>query len=516
MADDLDFDPEGKRLPITIDTTTNGEFYPQPLTANQKAAIALAHERVDEAASRTGLSRRRLLTGAAGFAVTALAIGDAHARAGAPQGIVDIPRDAAFDQQLAQASVTIPDDVLVVDIQMHCVDDSGAWAHGRDGEIWKKVLTQIFTGRDGYTPFSADEGETVGFDRYNAEHLVEEVFVRSPTRAGVISALWGLTNPTPIEYAREAAHMINSLGGKERVWLHGGVIPNHPDGFDAVAADMEEKAGAYDVKAWKIYKQWGSEGIGYYLDGREPSRDFARPFIEKARDLGVKVVCAHVGLPLPGLERAYADPSDVPVVARQFPDVTFMCYHAGFDPAEMEGPFDAALPLDQIPIGTNRLIRAYLDQGYRPNDPDGNVYAELGSVFWQRYTRSPEEAAHLLGKLLRYFGEDRIVWGTDSIWWGSPTAPLQAFWTLQIPSEMQEKYGYPPLTETARRKILGLNAAGPYGLDTKLIMKASLEDPIRRRREAFLAHPNPSFRTYGPKTAEQVDAHRHHHGGWPA
>lgn len=516
MADDLDFDPDGRRLPITIDTTTNGEFYPQPLTTTQQAAINLAHERVDDAVRRTGLSRRRLLSGATGFAVTALAIGDAHARAGAASDLIDIPRDAAFDVQLAQASVALPDDVLVVDIQMHCVDDSGAWATGRDGEIWKKVLTQIFTGRDGYTPFDADENGAVGFERYNAEHLMEEVFVRSATKAGVISALWGLSNPTPIEYAKEAAHMINSMGGKDRVWLHGGVIPNHPDGFDAVAADMDEKAGTYDVKAWKIYKQWGPEGVGFYLDGRESDRDFAGPFIEKARDLGVTVICAHVGLPLPGLERAYADPSDVPVAARKHPDMTFMCYHAGFDPAATEGPLDDSLPLDQLPIGTDRLLRAYIDQGFSPNDPESNVYAELGSVFWQRYTRSPEEAVHLLGKLLLHVGEDRIVWGTDSIWWGSPEAQLQAFWTLQIPNELQDRHGYPALTETIKRKILGLNAIKPYGLDAEVIMKASAEDPIGVRRQAYLERPNPSFRTYGPKTRAEVDAHRTHHAGWPA
>ena len=511
-----DFDPDGRRLPITIDTTTNGEFYPQPLTPEQTGAVALAHERVDRAAKRVGLGRRQFLTSAAGFAVTALAIGDVHARAGAADGLIGIPRDAEQDLQLAQATVALPDDVLVVDIQMHCVDDSGAWATGRDGEIWKRVLTQVFTGRNGYTPFSDDEASKAAYERFNAEHLLEEVFVRSPTKAGVISALWGLTNPTPMEYAREAAHMINSLGGADRVWLHGGVIPNHPDGFDFIAADMEDKAKNYGVKAWKIYKQWGPEGIGYYLDGREPDRDFGTPFIEKARELDVKIICAHVGLPLPGLERAYADPSDVPVIARKYPDVTFMCYHAGFDPAAIEGAFDPDLPLDQIPIGVDRLIRAYIDQGFKPNDPESNVYAELGSIFWQRYTRSPEEAAHLIGKLLLYFGEDRIVWGTDSIWWGSPLAPLQAFWTLTIPEAMQDRFGYPPLTETAKRKILGENAVKSYGLDATAIMKASQDDPIAVRRKAYLEKPNPSFRTYGPKTIAEVDAHRRHHGAWPA
>ncbi len=71
-----------------------------------------------------------------------------------------------------------------------------------------------------------------------------------------------------------------------------------------------------------------------------------------------------------------------------------------------------------------------------------------------------------MGQLLKFMGEDRIVFGSDSVWYGSPQWQIEALWRFQIPEELREKYGYPELTEQAKRKILGLNAGRLYGLDT--------------------------------------------------
>jgi hypothetical protein len=76
----------------------------------------------------------------------------------------------------------------------------------------------------------------------------------------------------------------------------------------------------------------------------------------------------------------------------------------------------------------------------------------------------PTIGAHILGQLLKFMGEDRIVFGSDSVWYGSPQWQIEALWRFQIPAAMREKYGYPELTETAKRKILGLNSARLYGI----------------------------------------------------
>ena len=70
-----------------------------------------------------------------------------------------------------------------------------------------------------------------------------------------------------------------------------------------------------------------------------------------------------------------------------------------------------------------------------------------------------EEAMHYWGKLLKYVGEDRIVWGTDCLWFGCPQPIIQAFRAFEISQEFQDKYGYPALTQARKEKILGQNAA---------------------------------------------------------
>ena len=51
-------DPYGTRLPIKLDTTSNGEFVPVPLSRANLAANRLAHEAATRNAKRLGLSRR--------------------------------------------------------------------------------------------------------------------------------------------------------------------------------------------------------------------------------------------------------------------------------------------------------------------------------------------------------------------------------------------------------------------------------------------------------------------------
>jgi hypothetical protein len=72
----------------------------------------------------------------------------------------------------------------------------------------------------------------------------------------------------------------------------------------------------------------------------------------------------------------------------------------------------------------------------------------------------------MMGQLLYYMGEDHIVYGSDSVWYGGPQWQIEAFWRFQIPERMRERWGYPRITERAKRKILGLTSARLYGLPT--------------------------------------------------
>jgi hypothetical protein len=69
-----------------------------------------------------------------------------------------------------------------------------------------------------------------------------------------------------------------------------------------------------------------------------------------------------------------------------------------------------------------------------------------------------------MGQLMKYLGQDRIVFGSDCVWYGSPQWQIDALWRFQIPDAMRKQFGYPELTRDAKRKILGLTSAKLYGI----------------------------------------------------
>ena len=138
--------------------------------------------------------------------------------------------------------------------------------------------------------------------------------------------------------------------------------------------------------------------------------------------------------------------------------VKFLVYHSGWQSGVSENhPFNTA---DAAPLGVDRLIKTVVDNGLGPNS---NVYAELGTT-WFNLMSNMNDAIHVIGKLLKYLGPDRILWGTDSYNNGGPQPQIQAFRSFQIPDAMQAMYGYPALTPEVKRKIFGLNAAKMYDI----------------------------------------------------
>ena len=82
-------------------------------------------------------------------------------------------------------------------------------------------------------------------------------------------------------------------------------------------------------------------------------------------------------------------------------------------------------------------------------------------------------------------GEDNVLWGTDSIWYGSPQPLIDAFRAFQIPEAYRERYGYPELTHRLKAKILGLNAARVYGVDPERARAAARGDDLSWVRAAL-------------------------------
>jgi hypothetical protein len=127
-----------------------------------------------------------------------------------------------------------------------------------------------------------------------------------------------------------------------------------------------------------------------------------------------------------------------------------------------------------------------------------NIYMELGSTFGQLVITEPLVCAHLLGQILSAFGDDHLIWGTDSIWYGTPQWQIEAFRRFQIPEELQEKHHYPALTRDLKAKVFGLNAAKLFRVDVDAKREELPKDYLSHIKMAYLEKgPSPSHHAYG-------------------
>jgi uncharacterized protein len=476
------------RLPIKIDATSNGEFRPVPLPLELRAARRIAADRLIANAHRAGAPRRAFLRGLCGAATTLLAYQEVFAATGRVGGSFILPKESAFEPAAAAESLTGKD--FIFDVQTHMVDVNGAWRHRRAGTRWEGALASFPQGHC---------GETDPVACFSADRFVKEVFVDSDTQIAVLSFVPGLPddNPLNVEEALRVRSLVERLKGTGRLLLHAPVVPNAPGEVERMATT----ARTYAIAAWKVYTQFGPERVGWRLD--DPR--IGVPFIEKARGLGIKNIAIHKGLPFPGLPLEFATCDDVGPAARQFPDVNFIIYHSGFETDRRELAYDAA----RAERGIDNLVKSLAENGIGPG---GNVYAELGST-WRFLMRDPTSAAHALGKLVRHVGENNLLWGTDSIWYGSPQDQIQAFRAFQISDALVQQHGYQPLTPSLKAKIFGLNGAKLYGVDPAAVMQRADADPIGRFKRAVPSHP--SFATYGPRSDGEYEAFLAAHGGVP-
>ena len=86
-----------------------------------------------------------------------------------------------------------------------------------------------------------------------------------------------------------------------------------------------------------------------------------------------------------------------------------------------------------------------------------------------------------------------MLWGTDSIWYGSPQDQIQAFRTFQIAPRLREQHGYAEITPALRAKIFGLNGAKVYNLSAADVKKHTARDEIAHERVAYEDRPRPAF-----------------------
>ena len=468
--------------PVTFAPCSNGEYCPSPPTKQDMQAEQMWKRLVEKQHKRLGISRREFAQSACGSAAALLVINQVYGCGGNANGVRDGGNvgvddagygvDAGMLDDSARACEALTGDEFILDVQTHSAAPRPPWM---EADLCRP------------TEMSQD---CIGPLRF-----IKEIFVASDTQVAVLSGVPSLRDQDPlhIEARDEIRRIVERIGGP-RLLLHANVRPNEGK---AALDFMEADAGAYPVRAWKVYPSDGN----WRLDQEQ----FGFPFLQKARALNIKVIAAHRGIASD--DNRYTDfssPRDLAGAAKMFPDISFLCYHSAWDGKVDEAHvFD---PDEANPRGVDRLVKAVLDNGIGANGSPGNVYAELGST-WRNLMTKPEQAAHALGKLLKYLGPDQIVWGTDALFTGTPQEQIVAFRAFQIPEKMQEAHGYPALCAQTKRKILGLNAAKVYGVDPKATLDEIRLDEVTQLQLARVddprAVPLPSQKAYGPRSRRE-------------
>ncbi|HEV3261917.1 MAG TPA: amidohydrolase family protein, partial [Gemmataceae bacterium] len=224
----------------------------------------------------------------------------------------------------------------------------------------------------------------------------------------------------------------------------------------------------------------------------------AYPFWERTKKLGIKNLCVHKGLPLGAFNEKACTPFDLEKAAGDWPELNFIVYHSGFRGfwplSRGTGP-EVRVPKKKDPQEIpwiSDILRIL-----KKNPKIKNIYFELGSTFQMTSARDPEMCMHMLGQMLQVAGADHILWGTDSIWGGSPQSQIERLRRLKIKDSLIDKYKYPQLTDKIKNQIFGLNAARLYGIDPKAERKAIKADKLTRLREEYQHDPAPSNTQYG-------------------
>jgi predicted TIM-barrel fold metal-dependent hydrolase len=199
---------------------------------------------------------------------------------------------------------------------------------------------------------------------------------------------------------------------------------------------MERQVGEFGAKAFKFYNVRYDYGRPFPWRMDDPQVAF--PVFEKAQELGVNLIGVHKGVPLGPQPIEATQTWDMDGAAANFPDINFVIFHVGL-------PF-----IDEV---CWQLIR------------HPNLYASIAATI-NFIVRAPRQFAEVLGKLLWWCGEDKIIYGSEAPIW-QPQWALDAFWNFQLPQDLVEGYGYPQLTEQAKRKILGENLLRLHGMDVE-------------------------------------------------
>ena len=303
---------------------------------------------------------------------------------------------------------------------------------------------------------------------------------------------------------------INTLAGSRRALAHGQIYPGPGNLADPAFGDYTQwQIEFVQPDSWKGYNvafaasaSLGAQFTRWRLDDEAIAYPTYAIIAQNKGQLrkhpGFFNLCIHKGLSANGTQPFgpnnlpdFGNPDDIVKAATDWPQFNFIIYHSCIRPSfwvlqslqDIENLPGAMAPtllrdshghyVPNIRWSTQlaQIAGGRYQAGAEPssNSPSSyyplhNVYAELGTTMASMIVTFPTVWAHLIGQLLYYMGDDHIVFGSDSLWYGGPQWQIDALWRFQIPGQIQDKWKYPSLDYAEKRNILGLNSARLYGL----------------------------------------------------
>ena len=465
----LKLPPRRPQLPVFLQRRGTEEYMPPPLSPQQLSARARVLGQWRENPSRLSMSTADYWSGRQGTAAALLALNEVWGGE-----FYKVPPEAALDKDAADAA--LGGDQLVIDIQTHYVSDRPALASLSEYlyHMSDVVTADRFKGLDKLVKAQNQAG-------YGIAEWLRCVFLESENAVVVLTAGPGAEGKDEMRNLNNSEmlgtrELVDRLAGTGRLINHSNVHPNVDGEIDL----MNKWAQWCNPAGWKVYTMYGASGGGrsrrseyraWFLDDEESGK----PFLRQVMKSGVRVVSAHKGISDgrdPGWDGP-SSPKDIGPVATEFPEITFIVYHSGYE--ARKGDFEEGPYTEETAYrGVNRLVTTLKEHGVGHGS---NVYGELGTTIYQIMAH-PIEMAHVLGKLLLAVGEDNVVWGTDCIWYGPCQPLIDTFRAFQIPEEFSQRYGYPQLTPAVKEKILGLNTARIYGIDTEKARATAANDDL--------------------------------------
>jgi predicted TIM-barrel fold metal-dependent hydrolase len=326
---------------------------------------------------------------------------------------------------------------FILDSHLHFWDASPAnWIKGQ--EQYAKGWIECFHAYQALGP-PATHWSIEHFQKYSEDDFEKDVFGDGYVDLGIFQSTylrdWYTNGFNAIE---QNAGLLERF--PDKLLVNGRWDPR--DG-EAGIRQLEADHARYGLKGVKLYTaEWKGSSRGWTLMDPE-----AVPFLEKCQELGIKNIHIHKGPTIWPLDKDGFDVKDVDHAATSFPELNFIVEHVGLPRIE-----DFCFMATQEP----------------------NVYAGLSVVTGALMHARPRFFAKVMGELLFWVGEDKMLFGSDyGIW--EPKWQIEGLVDWDYPDEQFSDF--PRWTTTAKKKVLGLNAARLYGVDVPRELQLPDETP---------------------------------------